>query len=110
MPRGHHDPLCWVVVQCVMDLVSMRTVHLQDGRICPKEEVRERTHMEQVLKPLAVSAADAQGIAQAIARYGPECDSAQRMLKRRAVRMSNVIPFPADGDDPDDSGAALRAA
>lgn len=110
MPRGHHDPLCWVVVQCIEDLVSMRTVHLRDGQICPEEEAKERDHIHLVLLPAAVSSADAMGIAQAIARYGPECDSARRMLKRRAARMGNVIPFPTDGDDPDDSGAALKAA
>ncbi len=88
----------------------MRTVHIADGRICPEEEERERTHLHLVLLPAASDAADAQAIAQTVARYGPECDSVQRMAKRRAARMRTVLPFPADGDDPNDSGAALRAA
>jgi hypothetical protein len=110
MARGHHTALYWVVVECVEELIDMRIVHLEDGRICPKEEDRERKHIERVLLPAAVNSADAEEIASTIRRYGPEVDSVQRKLKRRAARMGNVIPFPDTDTDPDDGAPNLKAA
>ena len=108
MARGHHTPLYWVVVEQVETLIDMRTVHLADGRICPEEEAREREHIELVLLAASVDAADAQDIGQTITRYGPEVDSVQRKLHRRAARM---VALPRHDDDgPNDDGAAMQVA
>jgi hypothetical protein len=90
------EPL-WTRARAALgDHEEMRRRHRADGVVTPEEDRAEARHLRLVAVAAVESAADADDIAQAVRRGGPECQRARRLMRDRARRLGLPVPFPGD--------------